>query len=1117
MDEVHYDSIGTILEKLQSSDGERVADGLKNLYRRGLYTNFDRDNEYIIRQCFTIVLNIFKEPTMDLTLLHSANCIAGAFHIMKTKKDSILSQLIQPRKIAKYIKKNISQKKGNLEVVAKLLEVVFVLSETALQNDIYSLLEIDVFFQVYHVFDNTSRVKCLKAINSIIENNMIQKYADHIPQLLEITFEKHDKISDLAAKAFLTLIDKTTNLNNNVSRIGEFKFTLKLCSYVSTCTSKLYLAGFLKVLQRCLNEYPTTIRAVLNENVDWCRFFTSFKNTNDCDIIESALRLILNFFPQPQMKNSNSTVFDGFKWSKSQNHNQIYQIRDLIIPHLYNILCTKIVTTPHNIPLICFQALAVFAESTSFHPPDSFIYTLYFFSKENSIEYAPYLFKIIQSIADKKRIVRSGIIKRLKKNQVIVNNFHNQYTNQLREIEKSTQNIPSMNDSNYRITDIHEFLNKIETGEIIPFDFVPEKFIGTEFNSEPKNSLFLVVKNIIDYCPDLDALQPLATFFLNMLENIPIALPYFDKYFDSQFSYIKKETIKILHFGKETEFNFSDTLFQKELYSSNTNANIRDIDKKFPGFFDIEKIISQAQKSEYIKHMLNQVLDAGYQSYTYSINKKTVDINQHILNILSNVVERPDQIDSVLNCTIENNKSSSEPQKLPEYEGEDVVKNILLILNILYQKKHNLKLLNHKLIEKLEFQLRSIFMTVGIISPCSRIIVNYPFLFPFETRLFFFNALTNEPNKLLEQYMKKYHPEFSPKEKHMVSDKIEIFINRDQIFKQGLTILENFAKYKVFLEFSFKSDVGFGFGPTRQFFDLMSHEFCKKRHRIWRVEGKCKMYAKHHQGLFPLPTAKDSYMVGLGRFCAKAIQMGMLIDIPFNPAFFELVNGHDVPLSAVDDNHEMYFQNPVGVDDWGLAFEYPIGFNKSIDMVKQGSQKMVTSANFSQYREKFIDFTVGKYVKLKAARFREGFAEVINPEFLKLFTGEEICNILNGNAPSITYEDLKAYIHTCNGYAPEDPEIGYLYEIVPSMSQKEQLLLIQFITGSSRLPIGGLKNVNPPISIAKKDGEKNSNQQLPSVSTCSHYFKLPPYESKEVMREKLLTAIYEGQQSFQLS
>ena len=77
----------------------------------------------------------------------------------------------------------------------------------------------------------------------------------------------------------------------------------------------------------------------------------------------------------------------------------------------------------------------------------------------------------------------------------------------------------------------------------------------------------------------------------------------------------------------------------------------------------------------------------------------------------------------------------------------------------------------------------------------------------------------------------------------------------------------------------------------------------------------------------------------------------------------------------------------------------------------------------------------------------------------------------------------------------------------------------QFVTGSPRLPVGGLARMVPRLTIVKKSPESGNSPDayLPSVMTCANYVKLPDYSSKEVMRERLLTAINEGQGCFLLS
>jgi E3 ubiquitin-protein ligase TRIP12 len=73
--------------------------------------------------------------------------------------------------------------------------------------------------------------------------------------------------------------------------------------------------------------------------------------------------------------------------------------------------------------------------------------------------------------------------------------------------------------------------------------------------------------------------------------------------------------------------------------------------------------------------------------------------------------------------------------------------------------------------------------------------------------------------------------------------------------------------------------------------------------------------------------------------------------------------------------------------------------------------------------------------------------------------------------------------------------------------------------------------LNPRLTIVRKGSEISGpvsptsgeagkilmDSDLPSVMTCANYFKLPPYSSKEILKDRLLFAIREGQGSFDLS
>lgn len=94
-----------------------------------------------------------------------------------------------------------------------------------------------------------------------------------------------------------------------------------------------------------------------------------------------------------------------------------------------------------------------------------------------------------------------------------------------------------------------------------------------------------------------------------------------------------------------------------------------------------------------------------------------------------------------------------------------------------------------------------------------------------------------------------------------------------------------------------------------------------------------------------------------------------------------------------------------------------------------------------------------------------------------------------------------------------------------SFSETNSLMLLNFLNIQSVMNFVvvffflGFRSLNPPLTIVRKTFESTENPDdfLPSVMTCVNYLKLPDYSSIEIMREKLLIAAREGQQSFHLS
>ena len=111
------------------------------------------------------------------------------------------------------------------------------------------------------------------------------------------------------------------------------------------------------------------------------------------------------------------------------------------------------------------------------------------------------------------------------------------------------------------------------------------------------------------------------------------------------------------------------------------------------------------------------------------------------------------------------------------------------------------------------------------------------------------------------------------------------------------------------------------------------------------------------------------------------------------------------------------------------------------------------------------DENKGSYVRLVAHHrmttairkqidsFLEGFHELVPPELISIFDAQELELLISG-LPDIDLDDLRAHTDY-HGYKPTDPCIGFLWTVLRGFSKEEKALFLQFVTGTSKVPLEG--------------------------------------------------------------
>uniref|UniRef100_A0A2K5DV23 Ubiquitin-protein ligase E3C n=1 Tax=Aotus nancymaae TaxID=37293 RepID=A0A2K5DV23_AOTNA len=281
--------------------------------------------------------------------------------------------------------------------------------------------------------------------------------------------------------------------------------------------------------------------------------------------------------------------------------------------------------------------------------------------------------------------------------------------------------------------------------------------------------------------------------------------------------------------------------------------------------------------------------------------------------------------------------------------------------------------------------------------------------------------------------------------------------------------------------------------------------------------------------LYPNPAAQmlvgDSFArhyYFLGRMLGKALYENMLVELPFAGFFLSKLLG----TSADVDIHHLASLDPEvyknllflksyedDVEDLGLNFTVvnnDLGEAQVVELKFGGKDIPVTSANRIAYIHLVADYRLNRQIRQHCLAFRQGLANVVSLEWLRMFDQQEIqVPYLGGHALRI----IKHVHFAAGGYSADHPVIKVFWRVVEGFTDEEKRKLLKFVTSCSRPPLLGFKELYPAFCIHNGGSDL---ERLPTASTCMNLLKLPEFYDETLLRSKLLYAI-ECAAGFELS
>jgi len=168
---------------------------------------------------------------------------------------------------------------------------------------------------------------------------------------------------------------------------------------------------------------------------------------------------------------------------------------------------------------------------------------------------------------------------------------------------------------------------------------------------------------------------------------------------------------------------------------------------------------------------------------------------------------------------------------------------------------------------------------------------------------------------------------------------------------------------------------------------------------------------------------------------------------------------------------------------------------------------LVTHANRNAYVSDYIRYLTEVSVRPQYEAFARGFRTCLHPKSLTLLTPSLLQSIVEG-VQEIDINELKRAARY-TGWDANHQTVRDFWSIVRKYDDNMKRKLLEFVTASDRLPVGGVKNVI--FTLQRNGTEDEEKGRLPTAYTCYGILLLPEYKDKEMLRERLAMALENAQ------
>jgi len=325
---------------------------------------------------------------------------------------------------------------------------------------------------------------------------------------------------------------------------------------------------------------------------------------------------------------------------------------------------------------------------------------------------------------------------------------------------------------------------------------------------------------------------------------------------------------------------------------------------------------------------------------------------------------------------------------------------------------------------------------------------------------------------------------------------LQLSVRRDQVFLDSFKSLyyksgDEVKHGKLNVRFHGEEGIDAG-GVSREWFAAMARQMFNPDYALFNPVASDRT-TFHPNPLSEINTEHLMFFKFIGRIIGKALYEGRVLDCHFSRAVYRRILGKSVAFKDMESLDLDYYKSLDWIlhnDITDVTFETfsvdldRFGVTETVDLIENGRNIPVTEDNKQKYVQLVVEHRLIKSVEKQLEDFLQGFHEIIPQELISIFNEQELELLISG-LPEIDVDDWKNNSEYHN-YQSTSPQIQWFWRAVRSFDKEEKAKLLQFVTGTSKVPLNGFKELEGMNGFAKFNIHRDysSKEKLPTSHTC---------------------------------